>query len=823
MVLPQEESRRADHPAGGRVPAPDLQAAGLQITGEVGSGVRGVVYQASDGKRALAVKVLRRGVSVDRAVLERFTKNSESRIHHPTLASIELISETEDGCVYYVMPLLRGDTLASLLADLRRGSSERPSLSPLAIGPGGDLHPEFARRVAELFSEAAAGLEVAHKEGVIHGRLSPQNLIFTPAGRLVITDFGGDPSTGVGDDVVYRAPEQLDPFPERIGPTADVYALGALLFEIVARRPLHEGLNPRELKERIRARRFPGPRGLDSASILPREIEACIHKAMALKPVDRYESAGALSADLRRFLRHEEPLAARPAVRRRWFPQFVLPQFVPARVLAAFALALLLGSAWFVGKTLLGDREGSGRLVSRDPGMSMDLGAENRYGLRASAGSLRGAARDPLIADLASPSPAASNAALTRMGLEIESGVRPRDDARLAARALWSQDPSVRRHAITTLALCGSSYPLLNLLLVADEEPTVYLDGRTFFAFHDALERIGDEEAVRILCRWNLEDCEQLDRAARPARVPLDPNLALELEEDCPREFTARWIRVRARFDPQTLLSSAALLAEREDLLTDLIAGLATIGSAEAQNAIARVAREHTFEGGREALRALASLGAHSRLLELARGSLPVSFRETALEFLGDGFGGLYLPELEAMALTSPDPSIRTRAFGFLSAFNHPATLSVIAGALEDPKLKSLALLWLERLPADDAALVLIELLRHRDPEIRKRAAERLVSARRKDLVLPLVRNLLSHQRKTREAALLVLTNRHELTRIPAALSCIFGNDPEPPGDLASVIRHLAASLERLWVELQRKFEAVFQQTSRVDRLQYSR
>jgi HEAT repeat protein len=774
------------------------------------------------------VKVLRKGVSVDRAVLERFTRGSPNRIHHPNLVSIELISETENGYVYYVMPMLRGDTLESLLVELRRGSSERPSLSPLAIGPDGDLHPEFVSQVAKLFSEAAQGLQVAHAEGVVHGRLSPRNLILTPAGRLVITDFGGDPSTGVGDDIVYRPPEQLDPFPEQIGQTADVYALGAIFFETLTRRPINEGLNPHELKDRIRARRFPTVQALNCAKTLPREIVACIHKAMALKPAERYESAGALSADLQRFLRHEEPLAARPTVRRRSFPRLVprFAQFVPPRAVAAFALALLLGSAWLVGQLLLGSREGSGTLSSHDPGRAMELGGEKRYALHSSATSLRGEAPagvDPLIADLLNSNPAAAHAALTRMALEIENGARPRGDARLAARVLWSRDPSVRRHAIQTVALCGHSAPLLNLLLVADKEPTVYLDGRTFFAFHDALERIGDEEAVGILCGWNLEECERLDRVARPAAAPLEPNLALELEENCPREFTARWIRVRAKFDPESLLNNAALLAEREELLPDLIAGLAVVGSAEAQNAIARLTREHTFGAGREAVKALASLGAHSQLLEIARGSLPVSVRETALEFLGHGFGGLYLPELEAMALTSPDPSIRTRAFRFLSTSDHPPTLSVITGALDDSKLKRLALLWLESIPADEAAPLLIELLGHRDAQTRKRAAEHLVSARRKDLVLPLARSLLSHQWKTRDAALMVLTRRNELTLIPEALSCILGDEPAPPSTASNTFENFTASLEKIWARFQLGYMAEFADNWRVGELQARR
>src|SRR5207247_3599398 len=125
----------------------------------------------------------------------RSCRSSSRRIRHPYLWRLESSGETRVGSVYYSMPMYGGDSLDLILADLERGFTRKPSLSPLSVGSGGEVHPQFHMHALELVFGAAEGLGRAHREGIAHRRLSPKNILLTPAGHLVITDFGGHPAT----------------------------------------------------------------------------------------------------------------------------------------------------------------------------------------------------------------------------------------------------------------------------------------------------------------------------------------------------------------------------------------------------------------------------------------------------------------------------------------------------------------------------------------------------------------------------------------------------------------------------------------------------
>src|SRR4029434_3203370 len=148
MGVPREDVRPADSAASSNPEIP-----GYQITAELGSGGRGSTYKAHEGKRILAVKVLRRGISIDKAALARFSKAAPDRIRHPNLAMIEAFGETTDGCAYYAIPFLRGEPLERTISELKLGASDQPSLSPLSVGPNGEIHPCLPRHAAELFAE----------------------------------------------------------------------------------------------------------------------------------------------------------------------------------------------------------------------------------------------------------------------------------------------------------------------------------------------------------------------------------------------------------------------------------------------------------------------------------------------------------------------------------------------------------------------------------------------------------------------------------------------------------------------------------------------
>jgi hypothetical protein len=734
-------------------PPPELP--GIEILERVGRGARGCVYRATDGTRTFAVKVLRRGVSVDRAVLERLlrTPAAPGRIRHPSIAPIEAIGEAPAGCIHYLMPLLRGDPLEKVLCDLKRGTSDRPSLGPLAVEPDGGTHPQLARRAAETFAEAAEGLAAAHREGIVHRRLHPGNLIFSPAGRLVITDFGGVPTTAGGEALAYVAPEQLEPFPERVGPPADVYSLGVMLYEILTRRLPFGAESPQELKKAILKGRCPVPRSLRSD--VPAGLEAAVLKAMARDPADRYADAGELAEEIRRFLDHETPIAlwearatrrappghgergpAHAAVRR---PGAMSPR---AR-LAGVALVIVSAGAvaWWAGDRVFGLRERGPRVVSLNPAAVRTV----PRGGEPSATAVPGAARRD---------PAAAGGSLARA-----SGVGPR-------------------------------------------EPALRLDGRAFAALGEAIERAGTEEDSRLFCLWDIEASGVLDAAPRPAEVVLPPNLRIDLDPDAPRDFTARAIRMLAVVDPAAILhpharraidrglrtaeaDEASLLARREDLFRELSRALAAAGarhggseSDEAIAALAAIAREEYLTSAADALAALAELGAHDALVEIARaGDLPLPLREAALSFLGMDLAGLASDDLRSIALSSPEPGLRRLAFVRLAAASPPAAAAIVARVVDDPGLRDEALSSLAALDPFAAGAAL-DLLEHPEPAVRAQAS-RFLAATTAEVSGPLALLLLSPRRAARETALAVILERGEVSGIPRPITAALGF-PEP-------------------------------------------
>jgi HEAT repeat protein len=819
----------------------------------------------------VALKVLRRGVKADRQVLTRFLKTSTDHIRHPNLWSLESIGETADGSIYYSMPIYGGDSLEHIIADLGRGFTKKPSLSPLSLGPNGELHPRFQKHALELVSSAAEGLARAHREGILHRRLSPRNLFLTPAGRLVIADFGGSPSRD-GSALIYSAPEELEAYQEQdiAGAPGDVYSLGVILYLLfLHRRPFAEE-NSKELKRAILRGRFPAPRSLDPS--IPREVETFILKAMSLDPLERHPDAGEAARDLESCLDRlrggrtssttsssagrglgEGTIAATVTGRETNKADntagevegraalFSLQRFGAPRYRAVIAstLFLFLICAWVGGRGLYLQRkkeehgaqtlallqkgeyslalEETRRLESLDPGdrslplllsyaksratvsslqqavkalcevnfpeaksaleEASRLERGNPFHESATERLVEGLSFHPLERDLGSDDPHRRAAALTQLYLDISSGARPRDDARLGARALHSGDPEVDRRAIETLALFGASWPILDGLHIGTGTPSVTLDAGAFLSLYDALERIFDEDASRILCGWDLEVCERMDRRERgEVSLKAPPNLMVDFKDDSSRDFTVRWIRAAARLDPPGLARSAAHLSVIQGLVPELVSALGLAGTPEAKEAILRLVLESHLSGADGALQALSRLGACQHLLEVVRSDRPLPLRERALSLLGEDGALSSLADLRTVALTSPEPSLRRLAFRTLSLVDDPAAVAVIPLAVDDQELKEAALHWLGRLPIESSEAVLLELLGHPDHRVRSKAVLLLSAPRaaftKEDIrktLLPLSRRLFSPERETREAALAVIFSRGGLARLVEA------------------------------------------------------
>jgi formylglycine-generating enzyme required for sulfatase activity/tRNA A-37 threonylcarbamoyl transferase component Bud32 len=321
-----------------------LQAAlgeGYAVEGQLGAGGFAVVYLVRDLhlKRKLAVKVLSPDVIASHSVLERFRREAETiaRLSHPHIVPLHFIGQKDD-LVYLVMEAIDGGSLADRL--------EREGQLPI---------DESAR----IFGEVASALAHAHKRGVVHRDIKPQNVLLdAESGRALVTDFGiartaeGGSLTATGMVVgtpAYLSPEQVtgEPSDHR----ADIYALGVMMYQMLAGRPPFTGATPTA----VLMKRLAGPpeplRSLrpDVPEPLAEVVDACL----ATDPKERLQNAG----DIVRSMTGHSPVSGghTTATRIRVAKQNVKSR-LPMLALAA-AIALGAGIAAFLLATR---RDGSG-------------------------------------------------------------------------------------------------------------------------------------------------------------------------------------------------------------------------------------------------------------------------------------------------------------------------------------------------------------------------------------------------------------------------------------------------------------------------------
>ena len=328
-----------------------------------GAGPRGQVFKAQSNNRFFALKIYHAEIQVRHEDLRSLLRNSG--LQHPNILPVDDLGES-DGWQYSASRYLHGDALSRVLANLREDSSLPDSLCPIGPAADGAPQPDHIYRCVRMIQQVAEGLQVAHDAGVVHGRISPGNLIFSPSGMLILHDFGGGGHALEGN-LYYRAPEELLPesWPAHKG--SDIYALGAVLYEMLTLVAPHgnrsaEPQEPGVLREAILAGRPPAPSSI--ASEIPSSLEACIEKALAFTPENRYPSAAEFSDDLGRFLAGENPHAA---VETATFapPPATAGARWPSRLIAATALlALIVAAAWYSQKAA---RFEAARLRSLNP------------------------------------------------------------------------------------------------------------------------------------------------------------------------------------------------------------------------------------------------------------------------------------------------------------------------------------------------------------------------------------------------------------------------------------------------------------------------
>jgi tetratricopeptide (TPR) repeat protein len=261
----------------------------------------GVVYKARQQslKRLVALKMLSAGANAQPMHFLRFTTEAEAvaSLQHPNIVQIHEVGE-HGGLPYFSLEYVAG------------GSLEKKILG----------NPLPAREAAQMVQTLARAMAYAHQRGVIHRDLKPANVLLTEDGLPKITDFGlakrldADDSSQTRAGTIlgtpsYMAPEQAVGKSQNVGPLADVYALGAVLYELLTGRAPFRGATLLDTLEQVRKQEPVPVRQLQPK--VPRDLETICLKCLQKEPHKRYASAEALADDLGRFLAGE-PIRARP-------------------------------------------------------------------------------------------------------------------------------------------------------------------------------------------------------------------------------------------------------------------------------------------------------------------------------------------------------------------------------------------------------------------------------------------------------------------------------------------------------------------------------
>jgi WD40 repeat protein len=311
-------------------PSPALP--GYVTLAELGRGGMGVVYKAQQValKRVVALKMILSGEHAGAAELARFQAEAEAiaRLKHPHIVQVYEVGE-HNGSPYFSLEYCPGGSLDKKLN-------------------GTPLPPQEAAALVETLAKA---MQAAHEKGIVHRDLKPANVLLGEGGEPKITDFGlakkleeaGQTHSGaIMGTPSYMAPEQAQGQNKTVGPAADVYALGALMYECLTGRPPFRAATAMETMLQVVAEEPVSPSQLNRK--VPRDLETVCLKCLEKEPGRRYSSAGELEEDLRRF-RAGEPVRARPLGRWDRGVKWVRRNPAVAGLIAAVAVVLLGGTA----------------------------------------------------------------------------------------------------------------------------------------------------------------------------------------------------------------------------------------------------------------------------------------------------------------------------------------------------------------------------------------------------------------------------------------------------------------------------------------------
>jgi serine/threonine-protein kinase len=607
----------------------------FRLVREIGRGGMGVVYEAEQLslRRRVALKVLPFAAALDARQIQRFRVEAQAAacLHHPHIVPVHGVG-CERGVHYYAMQLIEGQSLAAIIAELRRlegldpADASAPGLAaisttelaarlltgdaadqarPAGAGPDtptaagtapGRPAPsgsstrsrDYVRAVARLALEAAEALDHAHAQGVLHRDIKPANLLLDAGGRLWVTDFGlaqvrGDDRLTCSGDVLgtlrYMSPEQALGRRVVIDGRTDVYSLGVTLYELLTLRPALDGRDRAEILRRIAEQEPTPPRRLNPA--VPVDLETIVLKATSKDPAARYATAGDLAEDLGRFLEGEPVRARRPSLVDRaakWTRRH-------RPVVMTAALLLVAGTAMSTWQAIRATRAGT--LAAQREREARSAAAESKAVLEFLVRDMLGASepekalgRDVKVAEVLANAEKKVEIAFPDQPL-VEAGVR--HSLAVAFHALGQYDVALR-HASRARAL--------RLRLLGPEHPDTL---RSMSGIADYWNHLGKRDEARKLAEQVLEVQRRVLGLEHRDTLSSMNNLAGVLDRQ------GKMDEARKLFEQALEIQRRVLGAEHVDTL-DSMNSLATVLREQGKRDEARKLHEQTLEIKRRVL-----------------------------------------------------------------------------------------------------------------------------------------------------------------------------------------------------------------------------
>lgn len=321
---------------------PELPLGRYEDHGLIGTGGMGEVRRVLDRdlNRLMAMKIIRADLLSRPTALARFIEEAQTnaQLEHPGIVPLHELGQLPDGRFYFTMKEVRGRTLKAVIQEVHAASpGERWQAAPSGW---------TFRRLIDAFHKVCEAVAYAHSRGVVHRDLKPSNVMVGRFGEVMVMDWGlarilgslrpPELERSVSGTPSYMPPEQARGETDRLGPTADVYALGALLYEILSGRPPYEGPDafsvlgqvlagpprpPGRLGHRLPegptlTASFPVTLESDETTLppsdplpgppYPNELREICLKAMARDPLERYPEGAALASALEAFLEDDQ-------------------------------------------------------------------------------------------------------------------------------------------------------------------------------------------------------------------------------------------------------------------------------------------------------------------------------------------------------------------------------------------------------------------------------------------------------------------------------------------------------------------------------------